>query len=117
MSHISLQNNNIELNDILESVRSLSYAKEEQEKSIEITSGGTQVVLPDDGKTLSKVIVSANMSGGNVDGNVDFLTLKTSLASYSNDNVKSIGGHAFAGCSSLTSFVVLSNKSFIIDVS
>ena len=61
MSNISLKNNNIELNAILETVNSLSSGKEEQEKSVEITENRIQTVLPDEGKTLSKVTVNINV--------------------------------------------------------
>ena len=63
MKNISLKNNNIELSDILEVVNSLSSGKEEQEKSIEITLNGTQTVIPDDGKTLSKVNITTHVEG------------------------------------------------------
>ena len=41
-------------------------SKEEQEKSITITQNGTTEVTPDEGKTLSKVTVTANVVGGEV---------------------------------------------------
>lgn len=40
-------------------------AKEEQEKVINITTNGTTEVLPDEGKTLSKVIINAYISANN----------------------------------------------------
>lgn len=40
--------------------------KEEQEKSITITENGTTEVTPDEGKTLSKVTVTASVVGGEV---------------------------------------------------
>lgn len=41
-------------------------SKEEQEKSITITQNGTTEVTPDEGKTLSKVTVTASVVGGEV---------------------------------------------------
>ena len=61
MNNITLKNNNIELNAILETVNSLSSGKEEQEKSIEIIENGTTEITPDDGKTLSKVSITTNV--------------------------------------------------------
>ena len=54
--------------------------KEEQEKTITITSNGTQIVLPDDDKVLSKVTVNTSIEGGGGGGDVDFLELKTTLS-------------------------------------
>ena len=39
-------------------------AKEEQEKTIDITENGTTEVLPDEGKVLSRVIVNADVQSG-----------------------------------------------------
>jgi hypothetical protein len=38
--------------------------KEEQEKTIDVTENGTTEVIPDGGKTLSKVTVNVNVAGG-----------------------------------------------------
>lgn len=42
----------------------------EQEKSIEITKNGTTEVLPDSGKTLSKVTVVANISANVIEKSI-----------------------------------------------
>ena len=44
----------------------VASAKEEQEKTIDITENGTTEVVPDDGKVLSKVTVNVDVSGGSV---------------------------------------------------
>ena len=101
MTDLSLKNNNIALNTILETVNSLSSGKEEQEKSIEITENGTTEILPDDGKTLSKVSITTNIEGGN-SGSGDFIDIRNSLSSYNNDSLTKLETYTFAGCSSLT---------------
>lgn len=46
-------------------------AKEEQEKTVDITENGTTEVLPDEGKTLSKVTVNINVESGGAVGDPD----------------------------------------------
>lgn len=104
MSNISLKNNNIELNAILETVNSLSSGKEEQEKSIEITSNGTQVILPDYGKTLSKVNITTNVEGVGGDAAEERSKwLYRSWTEISDNELTNIKGGTFAHCSSLSS--------------
>lgn len=43
----------------------LETRKEEQEKSVNITENGTQDIIPDTGKVLSKVTVNTNVPSGN----------------------------------------------------
>lgn len=40
--------------------------KEEQEKTVTVTENGTEEILPDEGKTLSKVTVVTDVVGGDV---------------------------------------------------
>ena len=51
-------------------IASISTAKEEQEKSVAITENGTTEVLPDDGKALSKVTITTNVTIAEYDGTI-----------------------------------------------
>lgn len=105
MSNISLKNNNIELGDILEVVNSLSYGKEEQEKSIEITENGATEVVPDIGKTLSKVTVAVNIESsesGNDVAEERSKWLNRSWTEFSDDKLSAVKDYTFAACTSLT---------------
>lgn len=63
--------------------------KEEQEKSITITENGTTEVTPDEGKTLSKVIVETSVSGGGEVGKPYIDTSKmTDFSSFVKNNKK-----------------------------
>ena len=66
MTNITLNNNNIKLNSVFHKLNNIQSKKEEQEKSVEITKNGITEVLPDEGKTLSKV---------NVDIKQDFINV------------------------------------------
>ena len=46
----------------VENIETGGGAKEEQEKTVEITSNGTVEVVPDEGKTLSKVTANVNVA-------------------------------------------------------
>lgn len=46
----------------VENIETVGGAKEEQEKSVEITENGTVEVVPDEGKTLSKVTANVNVA-------------------------------------------------------
>lgn len=63
---MSINSNNNLLNEILSTIDNLPTSKEEQEKSITIIENGTTEVIPDEGKTLSKVTVNVEVaqSGG-----------------------------------------------------
>lgn len=50
--------------DLAGEISKIQTGKTEQEKSVTITANGTAAVLPDSGKTLSKVIIITNVSGG-----------------------------------------------------
>jgi len=60
-------------------------AKEEQEKAISITENGSYDVTPDDGKTLSKVSVVANIDGGGAEINNQDKTI-TANGTYTADD-------------------------------
>ena len=49
--------------DLAGEISKIQTGKTEQEKSVTITANGTAAVLPDSGKTLSKVIITTNVSG------------------------------------------------------
>lgn len=53
----------LNLDEMVTAIDELSQGKEEQEKSITITSNGTAEVLSDEGKVLSKVNITANVDG------------------------------------------------------
>ena len=57
INNTALEDNNTDLNSILSTVQNLPTAKAEQEKTI-TPSATIQEVVPDDGKTLSKVTVN-----------------------------------------------------------
>lgn len=50
--------------DLAGEISKIQTGKPEQEKSVTITANKTTTVLPDSGKTLSKVIITTNVSGG-----------------------------------------------------
>lgn len=58
---MSINTNNNTLNEILKTINKLPNAKEEQEKSIDITESGTTEVTPDDDKVLNKVTVNVDI--------------------------------------------------------
>ena len=58
-NNTALEDNNTDLNSILSTVQNLPTAKAEQEKTI-TPSATIQEVVPDDGKTLSKVTVNGD---------------------------------------------------------
>lgn len=47
-----------------EEIFGIPTEKPEQEKNITITKNGTTIILPDNGKTLSKITIIVNVSGG-----------------------------------------------------
>lgn len=116
----------IQLRDKLISGDSGGSSKVEQQKSVNITSNGTTEVLPDTGKTLSKVTINTNVaaSGDNklpqfIDGTLTTITADdlagiTEVRDYAfyhseitnitlPDTATEIGLNAFDFCSSLTS--------------
>jgi hypothetical protein len=58
---MSINSNNNLLNEILSTIDDLRTSKEEQEKVVDITENGTTEVIPDDGKTFSKVTVNVEV--------------------------------------------------------
>ena len=75
---MSLTNNNDRLRQILNDINALpdvETAKEEQEKTIDITDNGVTEVIPDEGKVLSKVTVNVEVESG---GNEEFVGIKYS---------------------------------------
>ena len=61
----TLEQSNIRKNVSIGGVRGiLEEKKPEQEKAVTITTNGITNVLPDSGKTLSKVIITTNVGGG-----------------------------------------------------
>ena len=91
-------------------------AKEEQEKTIDIIKNGTTEVIPDDGKTLSKVTVNVDVASDNslfistIDGSVTDLVIPRGVVNirpqsfrgcdnlqsvYINNEVKNVGQNAF----------------------
>ena len=105
-------------------------SKEEQEKNVTITENGTTEVMPDSGKTLSKVTIKTNVTGGGggsgdsklpqvIEGTVTEITAEdlqgaTKIRDYVfygcrslrrvviPNSVTTIGLRAFDSCSSLT---------------
>lgn len=51
--------------EMAQAVRDISTAKEEQEKTVNITEKGVTEILPDDNKVLSKVTVDVDVTGDN----------------------------------------------------
>lgn len=47
-----------------EEISGIPTEKPEQEKNITITENGTTIILPDDGKTISKITITVNVGGG-----------------------------------------------------
>lgn len=58
---MSINTNNVALNEILETINELPNSKEEQTKTVDITENGTTVVTPDEGKTLGEVTVNVEV--------------------------------------------------------
>ena len=79
-------------------------AKAEQEKTIEITKNGTTEVLPDEGKTLSKVSVEVNVpsSGGDYTNEQIVALIDRTITEFTIPyGTTSIGHSAFRGCKQL----------------
>lgn len=78
--------------DLAGEISKIQTGKTEQEKSVTITANGTTTVLPDSGKTLSKVIITTNVSGGGGGGGggytVDFDSEWTSF--YGNNRMGTV---------------------------
>ena len=76
--------------DLAGEISKIQTGKTEQEKSVTITANGIASVLPDSGKTLSKVIITTNVSSGGGGYTVDFETAPISSVSvtikYSDDS-------------------------------
>lgn len=113
--------------------------KEEQEKSVTITENGTTEITPDSGKTLSKVMITTNVTGGGsgesklpqvVDRTVTEITAEdlqglTGIGAYAfhscvnlmsatiPSGVNSIGSYAFYDCSSLTRVMIPDGVTYI----
>lgn len=51
--------------EMAQAVRDISTAKEEQEKTVNVTENGVTEILPDEGKTLSKVNIEVDVTGDN----------------------------------------------------
>ena len=110
-------NKNLEnLSTAINSITTTS--KPEQEKTTEATNS-RQIIVPDDGKTLSKVIVAAaplpsssneiykNINKCLIDKNNKILILGCNDSVIPSDgSVTSIGSHAFEDCSGLTSVTI-----------
>ena len=99
-------------------ISSITTSKPEQEKMVEATNS-RQIIVPDDGKTLSEVIVEAaplpsssngiynNINKCLIDKNNKILILGCDDSVIpSNGSVTSIGNSAFTGCSGLTSVTI-----------
>lgn len=113
--------------------------KEEQEKSVTITENGTTEITPDSGKTLSKVMITTNVTGGGsgeskllqvVERTVTEITAEdlqglTGIGAYAfhscvnlmsatiPSGVKSIDSYAFYDCSSLTRVMIPDGVTYI----
>ena len=76
-------------------------AKAEQEKTIEITQNGTTEVLPDDGKTLSKVTVNVDVPtiGGDYTNEQIMALINRKITEFTiPEGITSIGHSAFRAC-------------------
>ena len=89
---------------LVHKVEQIKTAKPEQEKAIEITKNGTTEVLPDNGKTLSKVSVEVDVKGEPVFYTAEGRMYKESIEFP--ETVTSIGESAFQNCTGLTSVVI-----------
>lgn len=49
-------------------IQAISTGKQEQTKTVNIASNGQLTVTPDDGYTLSSVVINTNVSSGGIDG-------------------------------------------------
>lgn len=84
-------------------------SKEEQEKNVTITENGTTEVTPDSGKTLSKVTITTNVTGGGTtDSKLRQIVDRTitEITEEELQGITSIGRSAFNDCSSLTSVTI-----------
>ena len=82
--------------------------KTEQEKTVSITQNGTTEVLPDEGKTLSKVTVNTNVqaSGGD-DRFIQFIEgTMTEITAEDLQGITEIRAFAFCGFPNLTSIII-----------
>lgn len=61
---MSINANNVALNENLETINGLPNSKDEQNKTIDITENGTTVVTPDEGMTLDEVTVNVDIESG-----------------------------------------------------
>lgn len=99
-------------------IGSITTSKPEQEKTVTPTNA-QKIVLPDSGKTLSKVIIKSaplpdwnNSSYSDINGCLIVLSTKTLLLGCddsvipSDGSVTSIGDSAFFGCRGLTSITI-----------
>ena len=85
-----------------------------QEKTVNITQNGQTVVESDPGKSLSKVTINTNVSGGGSDKQAEIIQRTVAILT-SNDfaNVTKIGDYAFSQCKNLTSVIIPSNVTSI----
>lgn len=83
--------------------------KLEQEKIIDITDNGITEIIPDDGKTLSKVTVNVNVEASGEADMAGALASRTITEFYS-DNCTEIGDYSFRGCKSLKTLVAPNAK-------
>lgn len=106
-------------------IGSITASKPEQEKTV-VPTNAQQTVLPDSGKTLSKVIIksaplpdSNNFSYKNTNGCLIEIKTKTLIVGCedsvipSDGSVTSIGDYAFYNCSRLTSITISDNVTSI----
>ena len=89
-------------------------SKEEQEKNVTITENGTTEVMPDSGKTLSKVTITTNVTGGGGGGGESKLLqvverTVTEITAEDLQGATKIGAYAFHSCANLMSATIPSS--------
>lgn len=104
-------------NEMAQAVRDISTsAKEEQEKTVDITKNGTTEILPDEGKVLSKVTVDVDVpsSGGDYTDEQVMALINREITEFTVPDGTTIIGHsAFRACISLVTVNIPSSVTVI----
>lgn len=94
-------------------IASISTSKEEQEKTVTITENGTVEVIPDSGKALSKVTVTANVSANvitkSITANGTYNATDDGVDGYSTVDVNVAGIEDISTSNEMTALLVEAN--------